>query len=63
MACAHTMRVRARNGAVTCGDCGKTLKKAPKPKTFTLRGADCHKFLRAFDPTFPLHPDEETAKS
>ena len=59
--CAHTMRVGNRNGSVSCGDCGKTLKKAPKPRTFTLSGADAHRFLRSIDPSFPLHPDEKPA--
>lgn len=60
--CPHTMKVGQRDGSVICADCGKTVKRKPaKPKgsTFTLRGADCHRFLRTIDPTFPLHPDEK----
>ena len=39
----------------------RTKPKKRKPgSTFTLRGVDCHRFLRAFDPTFPLHPDEKS---
>lgn len=38
-------------------------KKRKPAVTMTLRGAACHRFLRAFDPTFPLHPDEQPAKA
>lgn len=58
MPCSHTMRVGQRDGSVRCGDCGKQIRKAPKPKTINLKGAAAHRFLRAFDPSFPLHPDE-----
>ena len=57
-ACPHTMKRTGRNGVTRCCDCGKLLPKPPKPKTFRLKGAAAHKFLRLHDPTFPLHPDE-----
>lgn len=36
-------------------------RKRKRGSTMTLRGADCHRFLRMLDPAFPLHPDEKPA--
>ncbi len=33
-------------------------RKAKNGVSMTLKGIAAHRFLHAFDPTFPLHPDD-----
>lgn len=48
----------AENSTVT-----RAKRKRRPAVTMTLRGAAAHRFLRAFDPTFPDHPDEKSEQA